>query len=80
MILALLTFFIFLQYVEAMEMCVEYNVPISEDTAERLTAPKGGGIDEPTRLKLLLKMGECCMSQGNYHLAAKKFTQGGDKV
>lgn len=68
------------QYVEAMEMCVEYNLHISEEMAERLTAPKGGEIDEATRLTMLLKMGECCMHQGSYLLAARKFTEGGDKA
>jgi len=63
-----------------MDLCVENNFPITDEIAERLTAPKGEGVDNETRVKLLEKMGQCCTSQGSYHLAAKKYTQAGNKV
>jgi len=63
-----------------MEMCVEYKIPINEEMAERLTPPKGAKFDAAERRALLEKMGECCMFQGNYHLAAKKFTEANNKV
>lgn len=63
-----------------MDVCVQYKIPINEEMAERLTPPKGGEIDAQERNRLLSKMGECCMLQGNYHLAAKKFTEAGNKV
>jgi len=69
------------QYPEAMELCVEQKFTITDAIAERLTAPKGAaGLDEQTRVRLLEKMGECCSLQGSYHLAAKKYTQAGNKV
>jgi intraflagellar transport protein 140 len=63
-----------------MELCVEQKFTITDEIAERLTAPKGIGLDEQTRVRLLEKMGECCTLQGSYHLAAKKYTQAGNKV
>ena len=30
--------------------------------------------------ELLEKLAECCMAQGSYHLATKKFTQAGNKT
>lgn len=32
------------------------------------------------RLELLEKLADCCVSQGSYHLATKKYTQAGNKV
>ena len=32
------------------------------------------------RSRLLDKIADVCMYQGNYHLAAKKFTQAGNRV
>jgi intraflagellar transport protein 140 len=63
-----------------MDVCVKFKIPITEEMAERLTPPKNSGIDAQERTRLLEKMGECCMLQGNYHLSAKKFTQAGNKV
>lgn len=63
-----------------MDLCVQNNFTITDELAERLTAPKGVGLYEHTRVRLLEKMGECCTIQGNYHLAAKKYTQAGNKV
>ncbi|ODN03568.1 hypothetical protein Ocin01_03073 [Orchesella cincta] len=67
------------KYSEAMALCVDRKFPITEDMAERLTAPKGG-IDEQTRKMLLEKMGESLTIQGSYQLAAKKYTQAGNKL
>lgn len=60
-------------------MCVEHNIPITEDLAEKLTMNKGEG-DEATRVQVLEKVAESAVAQGNYHLATKKFTQAGNKV
>lgn len=32
------------------------------------------------RMKLLIRLADCCVGQGSYHLATKKYTQGGDKT
>ena len=67
---------------EALDLCVERNIPITEEFAERMTIDKddkdgGFGVSRETVLR---KIGECAFTQGNYQLAAKKFTQAGDKV
>ena len=31
------------------------------------------------RERLLIKLGDCCMKQAQYHLACQKYTQAGDK-
>jgi intraflagellar transport protein 140 len=65
--------------VEALALCVEHNIPVTEDLAEKLTMSKGEG-DEATRVHILEKVAESALAQGNYHLATKKFTQAGNKV
>lgn len=64
---------------EALALCVEHNIPVTENLAEKLTMSKGEG-DEATRVNILEKVGESALAQGNYHLATKKFTQAGNKV
>lgn len=66
------------KYIEALELCVEHNVFITEELAEKLTLSKDANPE--LRMKILQKIGECCMLQDNYHLAAKKFTQAGNKI
>jgi intraflagellar transport protein 140 len=68
-----------LQYTAAVELCLEHNVPVTEELVERMTVAKGD-TDEAERIRVLLKVAESAQLQGNYHLAAKKFTQAGDKV
>ena len=56
-----------------------HNVTITEALAEKMTLPKD--TEQPEyRIKLLEKIAECCMQQGSYHLATKKFTQAGNKA
>ncbi|KAL0273238.1 UNVERIFIED_CONTAM: hypothetical protein PYX00_005959 [Menopon gallinae] len=62
------------KFSEAVALCVEHSVLLTEELAERLN-PTG-----PERNKLLIEIGECALAQSNYHLATKKFTQAGDKV
>jgi len=68
-----------LQYAQALDLCIEHNIPINESLAERLTVPKGD-MGDAERVVLTEKLAECCYAQGNYHLATKKFTQAGLKV
>lgn len=67
------------QYFEALDLCVQRNIPITEDFAERMTVSKDD-MDDVSRARVLNKIAECAFSQGNYHLATKKFTQAGDRV
>ncbi|GFW92353.1 intraflagellar transport protein 140 homolog [Trichonephila clavipes] len=67
------------KYEEALNLCVENNVTINEELAEKFTLDKND-TDKKLRTYILEKIGESCMIQENYHLAAKKFTQAGDKI
>jgi hypothetical protein len=58
---------------EAIEMCLQYNVKLTESLADQLTGTN-------TSSHLLIQLAEAAQRQGDYQLAAKKFTQAGDKV
>ena len=46
-----------------------------------MTLPKTTDAAETEfRSKCLLQLAQCCESRANYHLAAKKYTQAGDKA
>ncbi|BFZ17235.1 hypothetical protein BsWGS_20274 [Bradybaena similaris] len=68
------------KYREAVAICNEQTVEITEDLAEKLTPGKDFDMDPATRNKILEAIGEVCMHQGAYHLATKKFTQAGNKI
>lgn len=59
-----------------MEQCQEHKVIITEALGDRLTPPS----DHAKRTVILEKLAECALMQANYHIAAKKFTQAGQKV
>ena len=63
-------------YPKALELCVNHNISVTEEMAEKLPIPKGEGTEEE-RLAALDKIAEACFLQGNYHLATKKWTQAG---
>ncbi|KAH7689496.1 hypothetical protein AAVH_40506, partial [Aphelenchoides avenae] len=67
-------------YAEAVELCRDKNVIINEELAELLTPPKPDKGMASERTRLLEDIGRCCLQQGNYHFAAKKFTQAGNKL
>lgn len=56
------------------------NLTITEDLAERMTVPDSKDMSEEARKELLERIADCCMRQGNYHLATKKYTQAGNKL
>lgn len=68
-----------LQYQDAIRVCVDHNVRLTEDLTEKLT-PEKDSVEEELRIKVLEILAESLMLQGDYHLATKKFTQAGDKV
>ncbi|CAG0887245.1 unnamed protein product, partial [Cyprideis torosa] len=68
------------RYVEALDLCVNKNIQITEEFAERMTISKEDDPSGKQREEVLRKIGECAFSQGNYQLAAKKYTQAGDRV
>ncbi|KAF4740487.1 hypothetical protein FOZ62_001705, partial [Perkinsus olseni] len=65
------------QLENAVAMCKDYDVPITEELAEKLT-PKDR--DHPKYRELLLAIGDLSKQHGLYALACKKFTQAGDKI
>ncbi|XP_074040796.1 intraflagellar transport protein rempA isoform X2 [Leptinotarsa decemlineata] len=67
------------KYTEAIDLCLKYNVQLSEDLSEKLTPAKDSVADD-VRMVVLETLAESLMLQGNYHLATKKFTQAGDKI
>ncbi|EDV20700.1 uncharacterized protein TRIADDRAFT_60914 [Trichoplax adhaerens] len=67
------------KYYEALELCMEHNIIITEEVADKMTISKESA-DNEYRNQLLEKIAECAMQQGSYHLATKKFTQASNKI
>ncbi|XP_059892091.1 intraflagellar transport protein 140 homolog [Gadus macrocephalus] len=69
------------KYHEALQLCVDQSLIITEDLAESMTVAKETGeLTEESRRELLERIADCCMRQGDYHLATKKYTQAGNKL
>lgn len=69
------------RYNHALDLAMTHKVTISEDLAEKLTLPRATTPQGKTeRSELLRKLAKCLKRQGSYHLAAKKYTQAGDKL
>ncbi|KAM5227325.1 intraflagellar transport protein 140 homolog [Ctenodactylus gundi] len=69
------------KYHEALQLCLEQNMTITEEMAEKMTVPKDSkDLSEEARRELLEQIANCCMRQGSYHLATKKYTQAGNKL
>lgn len=69
-----------MQYHQALELCISQSLTITEELAEKLTVTDSKDLPEDARKELLQRIAECCMRQGNYHLATKKYTQAGNKL
>ncbi|KAK2820255.1 hypothetical protein Q5P01_023214 [Channa striata] len=65
---------------QALELCVTQNLTITEELAERMTVNDSKNLPDDVRKELLERIADCCMRQGNYHLATKKYTQAGNKL
>ncbi|XP_030781378.1 intraflagellar transport protein 140 homolog isoform X2 [Rhinopithecus roxellana] len=69
------------KYREALQLCLEQNMSITEEMAEKMTVAKDSSdLPEESRRELLEQIANCCMRQGSYHLATKKYTQAGNKL
>ncbi|XP_043825687.1 intraflagellar transport protein 140 homolog [Dromiciops gliroides] len=69
------------KYQDALQLCLEQNMIITEEMAEKMTVSKDSkDLSEESRRELLEQIANCCMRQGNYHLATKKYTQAGNKL
>lgn len=64
---------------EALQLCLDRGVKLTDQMAEAMTLPKGGNAeDEEYRLNLLRKIAKVAKDQESYHLACKKYTQCGE--
>uniref|UniRef100_A0A8B9SC26 Intraflagellar transport protein 140 homolog n=1 Tax=Apteryx owenii TaxID=8824 RepID=A0A8B9SC26_APTOW len=69
------------KYHEALQVCLKQNLTITEEMAEKMTISKDSkDLSEESRRELLEQIADCCMRQGNYHMATKKYTQAGNKL
>lgn len=60
---------------------MEHNLTVTEEMAEKMTVSKDSkDLSEESRQELLEQIADCCMRQGNYHMATKKYTQAGNKL
>ena len=73
-------------YDDAMELALEHKVILTESMVEGMTMEKkkGSTVDDKelnaARKELLLKIASTCKKQNSFHLAAKKYTQAGEKL
>ncbi|XP_013414894.1 intraflagellar transport protein 140 homolog [Lingula anatina] len=69
------------RYWEALKLCAQHNVPMTEELGEKLTPPKAMAENEQEeRTKVLEGIAEICLQQRQYHIATKKYTQAGNKI
>ncbi|XP_048350959.1 intraflagellar transport protein 140 homolog isoform X2 [Sphaerodactylus townsendi] len=69
------------KYRDALQLCLTQNLTITEEMAEKMTILKESTeFSEDARRELLEQIADCCMRQGNYHMATKKYTQAGNKL
>ncbi|KAJ3129307.1 hypothetical protein HK098_001719 [Nowakowskiella sp. JEL0407] len=62
---------------QALALCLKYNIPITEELADSFEVNTEDNVHAK---EFLIQVADCCMNQQNYHLACKKYTQGGDRV
>ncbi|VDL79072.1 unnamed protein product, partial [Nippostrongylus brasiliensis] len=68
------------EFREAIEVCRTRNVRLNEKISELMTPSKETTPNASERKRLLEDIAELGVHQGNYHFAAKKYTQAGDKL
>jgi len=66
------------RYPQAIEMCLQNKLTITEDMAEKLSPAEG--IDPTERKDILKELAKALKKQGSMTLASKKYTQAGDRV
>eukprot|EP00953_Heterococcus_sp_UTEX-ZZ885_P010508 6144-Heterococcus_DN1.PRE.1 len=64
------------RYKQAIDLCAQHKVKITEELADALTPDK----DDSTRVDILKDLATVIKRQGSYHLACKKYTQAGDRL
>mmetsp|Transcript_12565 Transcript_12565/g.18828 ORF Transcript_12565/g.18828 Transcript_12565/m.18828 type:complete len:863 (+) Transcript_12565:2-2590(+) len=77
-------------YSQAISLCLEHQVPITQELAEQLTPPQSSKqnntqaeekneINTQLRNEIILELAAALIKQNQYQLAAKKYTQAGDR-
>lgn len=56
------------------------NLTITEELADRMTIADSRDVSDEVRKEVIERIADCCMRQGNYYLATKKYTQAGNKL
>jgi intraflagellar transport protein 140 len=65
---------------EALQLCVDKGVPLTDEMADAMTLPKTDSQeDEEYRVSLLKKIAKVAKAQESWHLACKKYTQAGER-
>eukprot|EP00760_Papus_ankaliazontas_P030711 PhM_4_TR4984/c0_g1_i1/m.85389/K19672/IFT140; intraflagellar transport protein 140 len=68
-------------YTEALQLCLERGVKLTEELAEAMTLPKTDNEqDEEFRIAQLKKIAKVAKMQESWHLACQKYSQAGDRV
>ena len=71
------------RHAQALELCLQHNIALTEELADKLTPPKTDDMsaaDKAARQEALLQVAQICAEQGAHHLASKKYVQAGDKL
>ncbi|TPX69392.1 hypothetical protein SpCBS45565_g02472 [Spizellomyces sp. 'palustris'] len=67
---------------EALDLCATHGIVVTEAMADAIPIPAVTENDDQDRSakEALLRIADCCMEQGSYHLACKKYTLAGDRM
>lgn len=65
---------------QALDICIRYDVQLTDSIVDILTPPKHEMVDSSRRVKIIENIAVACKNKKQFHLACKKFTQSGDKV
>ncbi|KRZ08678.1 Intraflagellar transport protein -like protein [Trichinella zimbabwensis] len=68
------------QYEKAIQICMENNATLTDNLVKLLTPKEENVKSNSERKKLLEQLADCCVRQGLYNSAAKKFIQSGCKI
>jgi len=63
-----------------LDICIQYNIKISEVMAENMTRKISDITKNEKKNMFLKKLAFVCKDQGNFHLAYKKFKESGEQV
>lgn len=69
------------EFSEAMSICEEHNVRLTDQMAEAMTSDANtADLSEEAKRELILRVGNMAKDQGSWNLACKKFAQVGERL